>query len=150
MVNAILKPIQTDPVVIQEEDYNTYVSCNYDFIQSSVKVGTRSYVKTIKCIIEHFNYVHCGVQIVATSTRSMNEVVTLAEDEGFNLWYQDSDSVHTNYEEVHMLEQKIKEHRGRYLVGDEMGQFHIDFKLEKAKGEILFYWIFMSSPKSLY
>ena len=37
------------------------------------------------------------------SKRIMNEVMTLAEDEGLNIWYQDTDSMHINYEEIELL-----------------------------------------------
>jgi len=38
----------------------------------------------------------------------MNEVITLAENEGLSIWFQDTDSVHINYEEVKILENKFK------------------------------------------
>ena len=38
------------------------------------------------------------------SKRIMNEVMTLADDEQLSIWYQDTDSMHINYEEVDVLE----------------------------------------------
>ena len=43
---TILKPIETETIVKQEKDYHKYVSFNYNYIQSSVKVGDRYYIKT--------------------------------------------------------------------------------------------------------
>lgn len=60
---TILKPIETDTLVITEEDHNKYVSLNYMFIHSSVKAGDRYYVKKIKSSLEQFNCVHCGSEI---------------------------------------------------------------------------------------
>ena len=80
---TILKPIETETVVIKENDYDKYVSYNYNFVYSSVKVGNRYYVKKIKSILEHFNYCHVGVEILSMSKRIMNEVICLAEDEKF-------------------------------------------------------------------
>ena len=37
------------------------------------------------------------------SKRIMNEVMCLAEDLGLNIYYQDTDSMHINYEEVEIL-----------------------------------------------
>ena len=62
----------------------------------------------------------------------MNEVMTLAEDEGLNIWYQDTDSMHINYEEVELLALAFKNKYNRDLIGEDMSQFHIDFDLDGA------------------
>ena len=62
----------------------------------------------------------------------MNEVMTLAEDEGLNIWYQDTDSMHMNYEEVEVLALAFKNKYNRDLIGEDMSQFHIDFDLDGA------------------
>ena len=104
MVNTISKPIETERIAKQYHDYHMYVNLfDYTYIQSSVKVGDRYYIKKIKSILNHFNYSHCGVEILSMSKRIMNEVMTLAEDEGLNIWYQDTDSMRINYEEVELL-----------------------------------------------
>ena len=41
--NTILKPIETETVVKKEDDYLKYVCFNYNYIQSSIKVGDRYY-----------------------------------------------------------------------------------------------------------
>ena len=92
--------------------------------------------KKIKSILNHFNYSHCGVEILSMSKRIMNEVMTLAEDEGLNIWYQDTDSMHINYEEVELLALAFKSKYNRDLIGEDMSQFHIDFDLDGACGEI--------------
>ena len=86
-------------------------------------------LKKIKSDINHFNYAHCGVEILSMSKGIMNEVMTLAEDEGLNIWYQDTDSMHINYEEVNLLACAFKAKYDRDLIGEEMSQFHIDFDL---------------------
>ena len=70
------------------------------------------------------------------SKRIMNEVMTLAEDEKLNIWYQDTDSIHINYEEVALLAKAFKIKYNRDLIGNDMSQFHIDFDLEGACGEV--------------
>ena len=44
---TILKPIETETIVKQETYYHKYVNFNYNYIQSSAKVGDRYYVKKI-------------------------------------------------------------------------------------------------------
>ena len=67
------------------------------------------------------------MEILSMSKRIMNEVMTLSEDEGLSIWYQDTDSIMINYEHVNILGQKFKEKYGRELIGNDMGQFHCDF-----------------------
>merc|ERR1712167_356405 len=75
---TILKPIETETVVKSSAEYTKYISYNYNFIESSIKVGGRYYVKKIKSVLNHYNYVQCGVEILSMSKRVMNEVMTLA------------------------------------------------------------------------
>ena len=76
----LLNPIDTDNKVIPYTEWNDYVSKYYNFIKEVVKVGGKYYVKQIKPIINHFNYVHIGCEILSTSKIIMNEVMCLAED----------------------------------------------------------------------
>ena len=62
---TILKPIETETVVKTIPEYEKYIIFNYKFIESAIKVGDKYYVKQIKSIISHFNYVHCGVEILS-------------------------------------------------------------------------------------
>ena len=88
------------------------------------------YIKKIKTILNHFNYVHWGVEILSTSKRIMNEVMTLAEDKGLSIWYQDTGSMHINYEEVEILAAAFKKRYTRDLIGEDMFQIHSDFDFE--------------------
>ncbi len=66
----------------------------------------------------------------------MNEVMTLAEDINLNIWYQDTDSMHINYEEVELLSKAFTEKYDRDLIGGDMSQFHIGFDSDGACGDI--------------
>ena len=66
----------------------------------------------------------------------MNEVMTLADDNKLNIWYQDTDSMHINYEEVETLAKLFENKHNRELIGNDMGQFHIDFDMSNAVGDI--------------
>ena len=99
-------------------------------------MGKRYYVKKIRSINDHFNYVHCGVNILSMSKRIMNEVICTAEDNKLDIFYQDTDSIHIDYNQIKMLEEKFKEQYGRELVSDGLGNFHTDFEMSGAKSEI--------------
>ena len=133
---TILKPIETETIVRRDFEFNKYVSYNYNFIQSAIQVGDRYYIKRIKSILNQYNYVHCGVEILSMSKRIMNEVMTLAEDENLNIWYQDTDSMHINLEHVDKLSVAFREKYNRELIGSDMGMFHVDHDSDGACGDI--------------
>ena len=87
---TILKTIETETFVKTEQYFHKYVCFNYYYIQSSIKVGDRYYIKKIKATPNHFNDVHCGVEILSASEGIMKEVMTFAEDEGLSIWYHDT------------------------------------------------------------
>ena len=70
------------------------------------------------------------------SKRLMSEVMCLAEDEGHTVYYEDTDSMHIPSDAVPKLAEEFKREYGRELVGNDMGQFHVDFDLPGACGEI--------------
>ena len=54
----------------------------------------------VKSMLSHFNYVHCGVEIVYMSKRIMNKVFSCTDDFNIKIYYQDTDSIHLNYDDV--------------------------------------------------
>ena len=57
----------------------------------------------------------------------MNEVMTLAEDKGLSIWYQDTDRMRMNYEEVEILAAAFKNTYNRDVSGEDMLYCHIRF-----------------------
>ena len=56
-----------------------------------------------------------------------------AEDNNLNIYYQDTDSMHIVYDQVPILAEGFKNKYNRELIGEELGQFHVDFEMEGAK-----------------
>ena len=130
---SILRPIETDTVVVPADRYVKFVSMNYAFIHSAIQVGPRWYVKKIRPINDHMNHVQCGIEVLSMSKRVMGELMTLAEDEGHKILYQDTDSTFLSSEAVPKLAEAFRREYGRELIGDGLGQFTSDFKLRGAK-----------------
>ena len=57
----------------------------------------------------------------------MNEVMCLAEDNGIEIFYQDTDSMHIHLKDVPKLGELFEQTYGRKLIGSDLGQFHSDF-----------------------
>jgi hypothetical protein len=60
----------------------------------------------------------------------MNEVMTLAEDNEIDLFYQDTDSIHMLKNDIDKLANLYELKYNRNLIGKDLGQFHSDFSLE--------------------
>ena len=58
------------------------------------------YIKKVKPILSHYKYVHCGVETLDMSKRTMNKVFSCADDCELKTYYQDTDSSHLNYDDV--------------------------------------------------
>jgi len=66
----------------------------------------------------------------------MNEVICTAEDNKLKIYYQDTDSMHIQTEDILKLSSIYKDKYNRVLVGKGMGQFHTDFDSDILKGNI--------------
>lgn len=89
-----------------------------------------------KALSEHFSPAHLGVQVLDSSKHIMNTVMCLAEDIDAKIWYQDTDSMHIDYDAVSRLADAFRQKYNKELIGKQMGQFHVDFDLEGSEGNI--------------
>ena len=85
-----------------------YISYNYNYIDSVIEVNETYLIKKVKSILSHYNYVHCGVEILSMSKRIMNRVFGSANDIGVKIYYQDTDSIHLTMEMLIKLLKGIK------------------------------------------
>jgi hypothetical protein len=66
----------------------------------------------------------------------MNEIFSIANENGIVLFYTDTDSLHMLKSQLPLLEKKFLEFKGRKLCDDnELEHFHVDFKLGKHKAD---------------
>jgi hypothetical protein len=141
---SIMKPIESESRIFDnDEAFNVYLSRNYNWITSWCKFGTKTEVKTVKTLVSHFNIAQVGTMILSWSKRIMNEVMTLAEDNDLEIYYQDTDSMHIKDCDIPVLSEKFKEKYGRELIGKNMGQFHSDFDLPGCKDIVATQSIFL-------
>ena len=74
----------------------------------------------------HYNYVHAGIEILSMSKRIMNKVFEVSNDCGAKIYYQDTDSIHLNYDDVDKIVNRYKEKYNQDLLGQGLGKFHVD------------------------
>lgn len=126
--NAILSSV--------DDVFQTYVYNNFRTIKSFRKVNEYNYeVERLK-VDDSDNRGHIGCAILSTSKRIMNEVFDIANDNGFPIYYTDTDSLHCNCADVKPLETEYKRIYGKELNGKNLEQFHTDFTLDGADDEI--------------
>jgi hypothetical protein len=119
-----------------EEVFETYVYNNFNTIKSFRKVNEFNYeVERLK-VDDSYNRGHIGCAILSMSKRIMNEVFDIANENGFPIYYSDTDSLHCNFDDVKPLEDKYREVYGKELNGKNLEQFHTDFTLDGADDEI--------------
>ena len=112
----------------------TFVENNKNKIIGMNKVNNNMYrIETIEQIEQHKSFNHVGVQILSMSKRIVNEVICTAQDLGFKVYYQDTDSIHIDYANIPKLSEEFKRKYGRDLIGKGLGQFHSDFEPCKIK-----------------
>jgi len=133
---TLLKPFDTESKYIK--DLNEHTSKYFNHIKQITPLFNGTFkVDHYKSINEHFNNCFIGVEVLSMSKRIMNEVMCLAEDNGLNMYYQDTDSIHIDSKSVSVLAQKFKEEHNRELIGNDMGQFHTDFQSDTLKGDLV-------------
>lgn len=135
---SYMKPIDADIEYVKTEDFVKFVSRNFNYIKQATLLanGKKYKIVLMKPVNKHFNNAHVGVEILSITKRIMNEVMCLAEDLNLSIYYQDTDSIHIDDKDIQTLAQEYKRIHSKELIGKGMGQFHTDFNMEKAKGEI--------------
>jgi hypothetical protein len=128
---SIMKPVESESRWFDKDhDFDVFLSRQYNWCTSYSKVGSKTKVKMVKTLIDHFNIAQVGVSILSMSKRIMNEVMCLAEDKGLQIYYQDTDSMHLKDCDIKPLSDAFTEKYGRQLIGKNMGQFHSDFDIK--------------------
>jgi hypothetical protein len=134
---SIMKPVDTDckffNIYNGREELDTFISRNYNWIKSFTQFGNTVKVEMVKILSTHTNIAQVGVSILSMSKRIMNEVMCSAEDNGIDIYYQDTDSMHLKDSDIAKLGFAFKTKYGRDLIGDALGQFHSDFDLPGCK-----------------
>lgn len=148
----IQKPIVKSKVIIKgEQAIDDYTVKRINRLIQRVPISKDiAMFEEHKPLNKHFSPAHLGVQILSMSKRIMNEVMCMAEGGGWDplkndyvgsendlkIWYQDTDSMHIDRYSLPSLVESYKAKYGRELVGKGLGQFHSDFELDGAEGEV--------------
>ena len=134
---TIMKKSYTSKKIIIKKNEDNYIYNNFNTIRTIEKLN-RAKQKIIEedSIDTSYNLSQVGVMVLSYSKRIMNEVFNIANNNKIPIYYTDTDSMHLPFNKVSKLERKFKEFYKRNLNGKNLCEFHIDFNLEGATGEI--------------
>ena len=128
---SIMKPVESEVNIFDDKnEFEVYLTRNYNWITSFSYFGDKTKVKSVKTLNDHYNIAHIGVCILSMSKRIMNEVMCLAENNGIQLYYQDTDSIHIKDCDIKKLSESFTKKYNRLLIGKGLGQFHSDFEID--------------------
>lgn len=130
---TLLKSSCEKDVVINKEDFNKYLYNNFNTIKHAKRLSDNQFLITQYDADLSFNRAHCGIAILSMSKRIMNEVMGTANDENINIYYQDTDSMHMDDDQIQNLANKYNEIYKKELIGKQFGQFHSDFSHKNKK-----------------
>ena len=132
---TLLKPFLTEKRYMREKQAIKYMDKNYNKVKGFTPLGEGNVMIEVFNIIEkHYNNASCGVEVLGMAKRIMNRVFCLAEDNGMEIMYQDTDSAHLHSKDIPELERLYRKKYKKELIGKDMGQFHSDFESKKLTG----------------
>ena len=130
---SIMKAHKVEATIVDsEEEMRKFIALNFNMIKEFYKIaGCEKWkIKSYQPISEHFTYNVAGTEVLSMSKRIMNEVMAVADDNDIDIYYQDTDSLHINFEDLEKLKILYHKKYNRVLDGDDMGQFNNDFSIK--------------------
>lgn len=98
-----LKSADNTIKMVNNDKLDNYIINHSTNVIKSIPFNKQSIVYKINNKLTHFNRVHIGSLILSMSKWIMNEVMTLAEDIGIKIYYQDTDSMHLKQGDIDWL-----------------------------------------------
>jgi hypothetical protein len=96
---TLLKARDIECKYIPNKDKDQYLKRHYNAIKRCHPCGNdMTKFIIVKPLIDHENFVHCGVNVLSMSKQIMMEVTSISEDLGYDCYYTDTDSIHVDLE----------------------------------------------------
>ena len=125
-----------DEWVKQDTKFQNYIYNNFNTIRGWRQLNGNNYEVEKICADNSYNRGHIGCMILSMSKRIMNELFDVANDLKKPIYYTDTDSLHCNFVDIPEIETEYEKRYDKVLTGTALEQFHTDFALDGACGEI--------------
>ncbi len=128
--NMLSRSKETSICRVSGDDANNYLIKNHQNIKSFIECGNTTIFKEECDSLYDSNNIHIACMILDMSKRIMNEVIDVIDNNGINILYTDTDSMHimNNNRDIEKLSDLYKKKYRRELIGKGLGQFHSDFQ----------------------
>lgn len=148
---TLTKKCSTKKVIVTENEDNTavksYLWNHFNTIVSARKISNRQSEIEMYSYDASYNRGHVGCIILSYAKRGMNEVFDCANTLNRPVFYQDTDSMHILNTSIAPIADLYKKTYNRELIGDDLGQFHVDFTMGGCK-DIKSVWSIFLGKKS--
>ena len=131
-----IKKTYSEKKFVSQKRRNAFICDYFQVIQHFFRLNENQLCFQIDKFDDSYNRCHLGATVLSYSKRIMNEVFDIANRLGIPIFYQDTDSMHLRTKDIKPLSDEFRRIYGRELIGKDLGQFHDDFKLKGAKGDI--------------
>ena len=113
------------------EEKDEFLNRHFDEVSRVEMISDKKSVVIMdKRVNKHYNQIHNSSYILAMSKRIMNNVFKIADDNDIKIFYQDTDSIHLFDDSINIISNEYKKLYGKDLIGENLSQFHSDFKLK--------------------
>jgi hypothetical protein len=131
----LMKPVKTQRVFRPQSKLVEFLRVHYHSVISYSHITPHLVViEELKSMVDHWALPHIGAEILSVSKHIMNVPMMIAEANGIDNYYMDTDSMHIVLKEVPRLAELFEQETGYPLIGDEYGQFKCDFALSDSLG----------------
>ena len=118
------------------KNYNKFIYKNFNTTKRVRTISKNLFEVDQLSVDTSYNRGHIGCAILSYSKRIMNEVFDIANTGMMPIYYTDTDSIHMKYNDVPKLEKQFHDCYNKNLTGKSLEQFHIDFELKGAVGDV--------------
>ncbi len=129
----IMKSIDKKYTIISTlDEYEKYINKYYKFITKIVQISKNKWIiKEKKSIVNHFSQQHNGNRVLSRSKRDINYIKNMCEQLKILVFYGDTDSMALEADGVDKLCNYYYKKHNKKLLGNELGQYSSDYKLNK-------------------
>lgn len=128
----------TKKKIIPRKRVEKYIDKNWSTIISWRHISNRQTEVTEHSIDLSYNRGHIGCMILSYSKRIMNELIDIGTCNNLDMIYSDTDSLYMFKKDIKPLIKLYKKQYNKDLMGDELGQFSYDFKMNNVESKDIY------------
>jgi hypothetical protein len=135
---TIQKRDYTRKKMVPRKRVEDYIDKNWTTIISWRHISDRQTEVTEQRMDLSYNRGHIGCMILSYSKRIMNELIDIGTSNNLDMIYSDTDSLYMYKKDIKKLTKLYKTQYNKDLMGDGLGQFSHDFKMDGVESKDIY------------